>query len=452
VTVTIAIDSPAKGVLVPLQGGSYDAATGTFTVTGTVSQVQAAVRALRYDPTDRNGDPNLSTETAHFTLSVQDAGGLSSAPVSGIQVTSVHHENTAPTAAVLSGGTVSDAALAGTVVGTLSASDADGDAVSFAFADALAGSNGLVSADGRFAIVNNAIVVRDKSLIQVAQDTTFSYAVVASDGRGGVAAGNVAVTVTDGNQAPTNILLSQTSVREHADVGTVIGTLSGTDPNGDALTYTLLDDAGGIVELVGNEIRVKNNAAIDYEQMTSFTVTVAASDGGETFAKTLTLAVQDLRRETVTGTAGNDLIKAGSGSDVLNGAGGHDTLSGGAGQDELTGGAGSDAFLFDTAPVKSSADLLLDFSLTDGDHIHLSRAAFTAFGAANVGMLSASAFVAGKAATDADDRIIYDQSTGRIYYDADGAANGRQSAAAVLVATITSSVKPALTHESFFIV
>lgn len=452
VTVRITLDVPGKGVLTSDHGGNFDPETGTFTMTGTALEVEIAVRALKYDPTDRTGAPDLSTETTTFTIALSDAGGLSVAPSSGIQVTSIHHENAAPTAAVLSGGAVSDTAAVGTVVGALSATDSDGDAVSFTFANALAGSNGLVSADGRFAIVNGSIVVNDKSLIQVAQTTAVNYAVVAADGRGGATTGDVTITITDGNKAPTNILLSQSSVREHSDVGTVIGTLSGTDPNGDALTYTLLDNAGGLVELVGKEIRVKNNAAIDYEQMTSFNITVRASDGGETFTKTLTIGVSDVKKENVVGTVGNDVIKGGSGADILNGAAGNDTLSGGGGQDDLIGGSGSDAFLFDQSPSKSSAAQILDFSVAENDHIVLARSAFMAFGIADLGMLNASAFAVGKTALDQDDRIIYDQSTGQIYYDADGTAGGKKSAAPILIATLTNSVKPILTHESFFIV
>ncbi len=49
-------------------------------------------------------------------------------------------------------------------------------------------------------------------------------------------------------------------------------------------------------------------------------------------------------------------------------------------------------------------------------------------------------------ALDADDRIIYDSATGRIYYDADGSGAGAQ----VLFAQVTAGL--ALTNADFLIV
>jgi serralysin len=59
---------------------------------------------------------------------------------------------------------------------------------------------------------------------------------------------------------------------------------------------------------------------------------------------------------------------------------------------------------------------------------------------------SATAFHAGTAAADAADRIIYDQATGRIFYDADGLGGAAQ----VLFAQLDS--KPTtLSHLDFFV-
>ena len=65
-------------------------------------------------------------------------------------------------------------------------------------------------------------------------------------------------------------------------------------------------------------------------------------------------------------------------------------------------------------------------------------------GVAANGTLAASAFVAGTAALDASDRIIYDSATGKIFYDADGVGGVAQ----VLFATVDPGT--ALNNADFF--
>ncbi|MBX7496424.1 M10 family metallopeptidase C-terminal domain-containing protein [Qipengyuania sp. 6B39] len=127
--------------------------------------------------------------------------------------------------------------------------------------------------------------------------------------------------------------------------------------------------------------------------------------------------------DSLDGAAGWDRLYGEAGNDALNGGNGVDFLAGGAGQDTLTGGSGSDIFYFDLAGA-SNADNLTDF-VSGADIIRLDLAgAFSRL--AGTGSLAASAFRIGTAAADADDRIIYDQATGNVWYDADG--NGIQAA------------------------
>jgi Ca2+-binding RTX toxin-like protein len=103
-------------------------------------------------------------------------------------------------------------------------------------------------------------------------------------------------------------------------------------------------------------------------------------------------------------------------------------LLGSAAGEELNGGAGADTFAF-AAPADgvNNRDTVTDF-LSGTDGIQFAAQPFSALGP--VGALDATTFVAGTEALDAGDRLIYDSSTGSLFYDADGNDVG----AAVLVA------------------
>lgn len=47
----------------------------------------------------------------------------------------------------------------------------------------------------------------------------------------------------DANSAPTDISLSDSSINENQPSGTLIGTLTGSDPDGDSLSFTLTEDS-----------------------------------------------------------------------------------------------------------------------------------------------------------------------------------------------------------------
>ncbi|MEN9316756.1 MAG: hypothetical protein RIS35_3149, partial [Pseudomonadota bacterium] len=134
---------------------------------------------------------------------------------------------------------------------------------------------------------------------------------------------------------------------------------------------------------------------------------------------------------------------------TLLGNAGDDVLSGGLGNDSLLGGAGADLFVFDTVPNSSSnRDLLPDFSVVD-DTLRFDRSAFPGLGSLPEGSLPAASLRVGNFTTagDADDRFVYNTSSGVLYYDADGSGG---SASPIQVALIgTSSARPVLTHLDF---
>jgi Ca2+-binding RTX toxin-like protein len=160
------------------------------------------------------------------------------------------------------------------------------------------------------------------------------------------------------NEAPTNLTLDNTSIREHAADSTKIGDLSATDAPGSNLTYQILRKDGtwgstdGRFKIEGNQLKVANGVLLDYEQATSHTITIKVSDeGGLSREETFTISLEDVNPEYITGSSDNDTLMAGSGKDILNG---------GAGADRMEGGAGDDVYHVDDA-----GDVIIDISGND---------------------------------------------------------------------------------------
>jgi Ca2+-binding RTX toxin-like protein len=153
--------------------------------------------------------------------------------------------------------------------------------------------------------------------------------------------------------------------------------------------------------------------------------------------------------DRLSGRFGNDLLRGDAGADYLRGESGADTLIGGTGRDTLVGGAGADVFVFD-APLEApgNVDLIRDFA-SGTDRIRLDDDVFTTL-AAGVA-LTEDQFLAGAGLTvaaDAEDRIIYNTSTGALYYDADGTGNAFE---AVRFAVVGSTEHPVLGVADFLV-
>lgn len=145
------------------------------------------------------------------------------------------------------------------------------------------------------------------------------------------------------------------------------------------------------------------------------------------------------------GGGGNDDLDGGNGSDRMGGSTGDDHLDGGRGHDVLAGGQGADVFHFDCLSDRDS-DRIRDFSTAE-DSISLDSTVFTAFGGAT-GAVGAGTFVAnaGGTALDADDFLVYETDTGKLFYDADGNGDG----AAIEIAVLGTDL--ALTNAHFHLV
>jgi Ca2+-binding RTX toxin-like protein len=104
----------------------------------------------------------------------------------------------------------------------------------------------------------------------------------------------------------------------------------------------------------------------------------------------------------------------------LNGGSGNDTMIAGAAGDVFEGQHGADTYVFRHAP--GPADAISDFS-SGADKILLDATAFAGLGSSGNFVANDPRYYAAGGATaahDADDRVVFNPTTGWLYYDADG--------------------------------
>lgn len=114
-----------------------------------------------------------------------------------------------------------------------------------------------------------------------------SFVVIATDADGQSVALPVNVTITAVNDAPRAIAVVNGTALQIAENapgsttanGALIGTFTATDIEGDAITYSLADNAGGRFTITSTgELRVLNASLLDREAAASHTVRVRATD------------------------------------------------------------------------------------------------------------------------------------------------------------------------------
>jgi Ca2+-binding RTX toxin-like protein len=172
-----------------------------------------------------------------------------------------------------------------------------------------------------------------------------------------------------------------------------------------------------------------------------------AGEGYDTVRASVSYALQSeasievLRSSSDGGTASINLTGNGLAQSVVGNAGSN-VIDGKGGADDLWGLSGKDYFLFSSPLGSGNVDRIHDYNVRD-DTIRLDDAVFTGL---SLGSLSSGAFAKGAAATQADDRIIYDPVSGNLYFDPDGVGGAAQ----ILFATLNSGLK--VTSADFIVV
>ena len=258
----------------------------------------ALIRALRYENTSNN--PTAGDRS--FSFVATDSGGGSSA--AAVATISVSGTNTVPVAVNDTATTTENAIITGAAPGVLgNDSDPEGDALSVVAVAGSAGNLGLPvvgNAGGSFVLQADGSYSFDPGTafddLQLGEQRVTSVSYTISDGNGGVATATLSITVTGQNDAPVG---SDVSISLDEDTQASGNLPVATDPDGDALTYTLVGDASNgtvTVSATGAYVYTPNP---DYSGPDSFTYSV--SDGTETVTYTVTIEVLPVQDDPVAG-------------------------------------------------------------------------------------------------------------------------------------------------------
>lgn len=224
--------------------------------------------------------------------------------------------NSAPTDLTLSPATVAENSANGTSVGTLSTTDPDvGDTFTYTLVSGTGDTN-----NGLFAI--NGATLQVAAAIDFETTPSLSVRIRTTDSAGLSYEEAFTITVTNVNEAPTDLALSNASVTENQPSSTIVGTLSATDPDaGDTHTFTLVAGTGDAdnasFSISGTTLRT--TVSFNYEAKSVYSVRVRATDSGTlTFEKALSIAVIDANDPPVavgdsySGAIGNTLAVLGT--------------------------------------------------------------------------------------------------------------------------------------------
>jgi mono/diheme cytochrome c family protein len=188
----------------------------------------------------------------------------------------------------------------GTVVSMVLASDPNGDSLSYSITSGnTSGAFAINAGDGVLTVANSAAL--DYETI-----TQFGLTVRVVDPGGFNDSATITVSLNDVDEVTPNIAPDITNqnfnVDENSANGTVVDTVLASDPDGDSLSYAISDGntSGGFAINVDNgQLTVANSAALDYETITQFDLTVQVVDqGGLDNSATITVALNDIAEGT----------------------------------------------------------------------------------------------------------------------------------------------------------
>ena len=270
-TVTVTLDQPGNGVLGNLGGGSYDAAHGIYTASGSAAQVTADLKGLVFVPTAHEVAPGQSVTTG-LVIAVNDGlGGSTSDATTSVIVTATEQ---APTIIGAMAGQATTDATALQPFGAVQISDPDFgktetvtvtlDQPGNGVLGNLGGgsydaAHGIYTASGSAAQVTadlkGLVFVPTAHEVAPGQSVTTGLVIAVNDGLGGSTSdATTSVIVTATEQAPTIIGAMAGQATTDATALQPFGAVQISDPDfgkTETVTVTLDQPGNGVLGNLG---------------------------------------------------------------------------------------------------------------------------------------------------------------------------------------------------------
>ncbi|AFZ49126.1 cadherin domain-containing protein [Dactylococcopsis salina] len=180
-----------------------------------------------------------------------------------------------------------------TSVVTLSATDPDGDTLSFSITGGVDAALFTLDDEGSLSF-SNAPDFETPS--DEDGNNVYQVTVTVDDGKGSTVEQDLTVNLTDVNEAP--IIEDQSfSIPENSEGETVVGAIEASDPEGNSLSYSLEEEGFGINET--GEIFVTGETDLDFETNPNRELTVTVSDGEFTPTATVTVNLTDVNEAPI---------------------------------------------------------------------------------------------------------------------------------------------------------
>jgi hypothetical protein len=237
---------------------------------------------------DTNGSAWGVQVVGNYAYVADYEGGLKIIDVSDFTLA-----NQAPTNITLSTSNIAENQVIGTVVGNFSSTDPDSGNT---FTYSLVSGTGSTDNASFFIINGNQLSINASPDYET--KSSYNIRVRTTDQSGLSYEKQLTIGITDINETPTNLSLSNSNISENQAIGTAIGTLTSTDPDtGNTFTYSLIAGIGStdnaLFAITGNQLQ--SNAIFDYETKNSYSIRVRTTDqSGLSFEKQLTIEITDI--------------------------------------------------------------------------------------------------------------------------------------------------------------